>query len=556
MHTSAPTVLETIPSNSAGVNKSVELYSLGTSPICIEQVKLSLSNYPFENVKNELINGITHGFKLQYQGPRIPMRSRNSNSVSEHPQIVLEKIKKEVDLGRVAGPFDYPPFPTFRISPIFLATKKNGDFRLIHNLSYPANNSVNDFTDRQYCSVRYSSIDDAVEMVKRIGIGGKLAKADIKSAFRLLRISPSDFDQLGFSFQGKYYFDKCLPFGASISCSLFEKFSSALHWYLEKKSGNRNILHYLDDFLFGSASQSSECADTLEVFRQICKSWGVPLAEDKTVEPVEILTFLGIDFDTLKMELRLPSDKLNELKQTLEFFIQTEKVTLRQLQSLIGMLNFACQAVVPGRAFCRRLIDATCNIQKPHYRIRVTNAMREDLQVWVVFLSQYNGVSVMLDSQWTSNDAIQLYTDSAGGKNRGIGIYFQGRYIHEVWPSDWADLGILKDITFLEIFPVFVVLHIWGPELKNKKIMFNIDNMSVVHIINKKSSKSERVMALLRRLVLLTLQYNLLIKAQHIPGKVNQIADSLSRGDFQRFRNLCPAAEPKKTEIPTHLWRI
>jgi hypothetical protein len=31
----------------------------------------------------------------------------------------------------------------------------------------------------------------------------------------------------------------------------------------------------------------------------------VPLAEDKTVEPVQILTFLGIEFDTLKMELRL-----------------------------------------------------------------------------------------------------------------------------------------------------------------------------------------------------------------------------------------------------------
>jgi hypothetical protein len=50
---------------------------------------------------------------------------------------VREKIFKEIDLGRVAGPFDYPPMPTFRVSPIFLVRKKNGDFRLIHNLSYP-----------------------------------------------------------------------------------------------------------------------------------------------------------------------------------------------------------------------------------------------------------------------------------------------------------------------------------------------------------------------------------------------------------------------------------
>jgi hypothetical protein len=55
-----------------------------------------------------------------------------------------------------------------------------------------------------------------------------LVKADIKSAFRLLKVAPSNFDQLGFRFEGKYYFDKCLPMGASINCTIFEKFSTAL----------------------------------------------------------------------------------------------------------------------------------------------------------------------------------------------------------------------------------------------------------------------------------------------------------------------------------------
>jgi hypothetical protein len=77
---------------------------------------------------------------------------------------------------------------TFRVSPIFLVRKKNGDFRLIHNLSYPTRNSVNDFIDPEFCTVRYSGIDDAIDMINRIGKGGKLAKTDIKSAFRLLRV--------------------------------------------------------------------------------------------------------------------------------------------------------------------------------------------------------------------------------------------------------------------------------------------------------------------------------------------------------------------------------
>jgi hypothetical protein len=32
--------------------------------------------------------------------------------------------------------------------------------------------------DPEFCSVRYAGIDDAVEMIKRIGKGGMLAKAD------------------------------------------------------------------------------------------------------------------------------------------------------------------------------------------------------------------------------------------------------------------------------------------------------------------------------------------------------------------------------------------
>jgi hypothetical protein len=57
--------------------------------------------------------------------------------------------------------------------------------------------------------------------------------------------------------------------------------------------------------------------------------------------PDQILTFLGIEFDTLKMELRLPSEKKSEINITLELFMHVRKVTLRQLPSLIGLLNFA-----------------------------------------------------------------------------------------------------------------------------------------------------------------------------------------------------------------------
>jgi hypothetical protein len=87
-----------------------------------------------------------------------------------------------------------------------------------------------------------------VKIIQRLGRGAKLSKCDIKSAFRLLRIFPGDFDQLEGFFQDKYYFDKCHPFGASISCALFEKFSTALHWFTLSKRKALLISHF-DNFV-------------------------------------------------------------------------------------------------------------------------------------------------------------------------------------------------------------------------------------------------------------------------------------------------------------------
>ena len=94
---------------------------------------------------------------------------------------------------RIEGPFVSPPFQNLHISPIGLQPKKNlGEFRLIHHLSYPRGLSVNDGILPELKSVSYQSIDDAVSAIKWMGQGCYMAKTDIKSAFRLVPVHPSD----------------------------------------------------------------------------------------------------------------------------------------------------------------------------------------------------------------------------------------------------------------------------------------------------------------------------------------------------------------------------
>lgn len=109
----------------------------------------------------------------------------NAKSVFLKKDIVREKTYSEIREGRIAGPFSSPPFPYFRLPPLAIVPKKEpGTYRLIHNLLYSKEFSLNDLTDTSTARVHYASFDDALSMLRFYG------KGDIKSAFRLLPINP------------------------------------------------------------------------------------------------------------------------------------------------------------------------------------------------------------------------------------------------------------------------------------------------------------------------------------------------------------------------------
>ena len=118
--------------------------------------------------------------------------------------------------GPLAGPFACPPFPQFCVLPLGVVPKKTpGEYRLIHHLTFPRGDSVNDGIAPEYASVQYAHVVDAVAIIKQLGSGCLLAKTDIKSAFRILPIKPSDYDLLGIFWQGPYYYDRAMPMGCA-----------------------------------------------------------------------------------------------------------------------------------------------------------------------------------------------------------------------------------------------------------------------------------------------------------------------------------------------------
>lgn len=176
------------------------------------------------------------------------------------------------------------------------------------------------------------------------------------------------------------------------------------------------VIHVLDEFLFLTPS-SAKCQADLNRFLQLCDTLGVPVTY---MGPFPCLQFVGINLDTQAMEARLPQDKIDKCKHLLESFLQRRSATLRDFQSHIGFLNFACSVVVPGRAFLRHLIDGAKGIHKPHHHIKLSLAVKADLKTWLTFLDHFNGKSFLLSHIWESSRTLELYTDTAGQKVMGV----------------------------------------------------------------------------------------------------------------------------------------
>ncbi|XP_062591615.1 uncharacterized protein LOC134253122 [Saccostrea cucullata] len=463
--------------------------------------------------------------------------------------VVNEKLNKELGLNRISGPHVLKPFDNFICSPLGLVPKKlPGEFRIIHDLSFPEGNSVNEHISRENAVVQYDSIENVIQLIKKFGKGALMAKLDIEDGFRNIPIHPSDYHFLGFLWNNQYYFDKCLPMGASSSCQLFERLSTALQWIMLNKYQASGMSHLIDDFFFIGPALSQKCLSDVRNFENLCSRVGVPLKESKTVLPTTCLTIYGIEVDSVLMQSRLPEDKLTNMRQLLAKTVHRKKIQLRELQSLIGVLNFACQVVTPGRAFLRRLIDLTRRVSKPNHYIRLTAEERADIKAWQLFIDHFNGKSIFHQDEWFSSQKLHIYTDASGA------LGYAAVYGSKWFAQSWLDIHTDYHISVKELFPIVLLVEIWGTHFSNQKILFFTDNIAVVEVINKQSCRDKILMKLVRRLVVAAMKYNILFKAKHIPGKHNILADYLSRFKFQEAKKLfAPWLDLKPTAVPEHL---
>ena len=513
----------------------------------------------FPALGHAILDGIQHGVPLDFIGDRTTSRSgRNHNIDAPLTAKVAAVIAADVAKLKKAGPFDERPYPIFSASPIGAVAKKDSDkVRVIHDLSHPfGGDSVN--AGIREVRVRISSFGHAARAVIRLGRGCFLVKIDIEAAYKLVPVHPDDWFLLGFTWDGKYYYERVLPFGLRSSSRLWDLYAAALRHFIAVDLDlpfERIVIHYVDDFLF-VVKIESDAALLLDRAESLCAELGVPLSHHKTTGPTTCLTFLGIELDTIAMEARLPAEKLTDLNRLLSEWRGKSRASVEEAQSLHGLLQFACTVVRPGRYFRKRISAWAADCDAQHASRRATYVIpagvHADIDWWRHWAATWNGTSLLYEIEWESSDKLELWTDAC---MTGYGAYHKGAWMAGTWsPTQLAIAHHQRkrvSMPFLELHALVYAAKAWGHEWRQKKILFHCDCMPVVNAIRRASSRRPAMMHLLRELIESALHHGFDFACVHIEGASNTVADVLSRhGDCADFRALCPQAEQQLTPAP------
>ena len=474
-----------------------------------------------------------------------------SNMPTPHPHLVSEYLEREVALGRMSVILPEASLTGRRLqlSPIGLIPKRNrpNKWRLIVDLSAPVGASVNDGISKELSSLYYPTVDHLAAVVARLGRGSYLVKADVKEAYRAIPVHPQDRWLLGIKWEDKVYVDNVLPFGLRSAPKIFSAVADAAQWIMIAK-GMKNLLHYLDDFICAAASMPA-VEEMKQVLVDTWEELGIPLEPSKLEGPATCMTFLGIEVDTVALQLRLPMEKLSHLKAILQSTLGKRAFKKRDLQSLVGLLQHATKVVWPGRSFLRRLHALLADVgadRDANHWIRPNRAAKADIVWWHTFVSSWNGVSMLWDQEKAA-PAIRVVSDASG--SWGCGAYWLSLWFQIQWPHRLQPCSIQVK----ELIPVVVAAALYGKKWEGKVVEFVIDNQAVVEIVKSGYSREAHLMHLTRLLVLIAYRCHFRFTASHIVGSDNSMADAISRNDTQSFLEQAPVTPSSPSQVPDSL---
>lgn len=451
------------------------------------------------------------------EGYRLPLRGlpplRTSPREIQLPKgkvrraALLTEIQALRQKGAVApGDASIPGF----YSHVFVVPKASGGWRPVIDLK-----ALNTFVDAPH--FRMHTVNSVLNTIR---VGDWAFSIDLKDAYLHVPMHPDSRKYLRFALSGEILEFRALPFGLNTAPRVFTRIAHAVSGFLHQKGVS--VVPYLDDWLIHNPNREVLLQHRTLVLETLQQIGLIVNLQKSQLEPSQDLEFLGVRFQFQRGIAQLPLHRAQATQALAIQMSRAKRLSYHEAASLQGSLNWAASWIPLGRLHLRPLQQylrskglavRSC----PPQRVD-PDRMAEMLAPWRVLDFLTRGIPIQ-----RFRAQCVIHTDAS---EAGWGAHLEGAQASGLWGHSHRGLHI----NHLELQAVFLALQAFLPQVHGRHVLVATDNTSVVAYINHQGGTHSAGL-LQGTLHLLTWcnTHNIQLRARHIPGKLNVIADRLSR---------------------------
>ena len=240
------------------------------------------------------------------------------------------------------------------------------------------------------------------------------------------------------------------------------------------------------------------------------------------MSPTTTIEFVGTLFNSDNMTIGITSVRKCEILAELNKWRFKPTSTRKELESLIGKLQFIGNCVRASRVFIARLLNELRGMERGTV-YDISDQARKDIQWWYDFVPKFDSTCIMWLLEYNTVDQVMAVDACLSGAGGVAGK----EYYRLTFPKRLRKRNY--NIVHLEMWAVIIAVRLWGDNITGKIITIRSDNEAVATIINSGRSFDHKLQGLLRELTWWLAHYNARVRSVHIAGKLNRLPDLLSR---------------------------
>ena len=459
--------------------------------------------------------------------------TKNHSSSYQFYDWIDKFLAKGITLTECTGPWSTPPLNPIMISPLMTADKDKSDRRTVFDATF-GDYSLNQNTpEKEYLGEEYAftfpSVLDLADLVVSTGRGALLWKRDLSRWFLQIPVDPGDYDKLGFIWRGQFWFFISYVWGTRHAGYAGQRVASAILYILRKLgldlSGKEfQALVYMDDF--GGCEEGETATIAFNALGRLLRELGIRESADKACPPSTTMRFLGVEFDTNAMCMRIDEDKRLEIQSLTLTWSRKTVASKQELQSILGKLIWVSKCVRFSRCFVSRLISLLKTLKFQTQKTTIPDPVKLDFSWWHRFMQVFNGVELLIPSTVYCCVLGDAYPMGGGAWNEQAKEYFSRKFPLQLCSPRYP-------IHLKEFWIIILAARIWGHLWSGHRVAIYSDNEACVQTITHQKPSDPALQECLREFFYHACCFKFQPVVIRISTDDNEIADFLSRNHDQ-----------------------